>query len=293
MEKHQFCENYRDNEALRAAFFDFSEIIFSGIDFRLWFAKGYWRNSYIPFSIIENGRIVSNVSITKMNILLNGQPVRGIQIGTVGTIPEYCGQGLSRLLMERVLKKYNDRTDLFFLFANESVVDFYPKFGFRNIKEAVFKAKNRNLELNYSARKLDIGLDKNFKIITNLVENRRTITRHFGAENYGFITMWHVLNIFPRNLFFLDDDSILFIITEDGDILHVWDIIYTEPFDISTAIPKIIQNDKIKSIHYHLPPDQVPFSYDEVELNNDSLLFVRGSFTIKDDYFKFPTTAQT
>lgn len=293
MQKFEFLENYRDDDALRAAFFDFSEIIFPGIDFRQWFSKGYWRNHYIPFSIVENGRIISNVSITKMEILINGYPARGIQIGTVGTISEYRRQGLSLLLMERILNKYLDRTDLFFLFANESVIDFYPKFGFRSIKEAVYKSRGRFPQADEPARKLDIGLDKDYKIITDLVDNRSIITGLFGAANYGFITMWHVLNIFPRNLFYLSEDEIIFIATEDGDTLHLWDIIFKRPFDISAAIPKLIRSNKIKSIHFHFPPDQLHFSYDDIELNNDSLLFIRGPFALKEGFFKFPTTAQT
>ncbi|WP_165778752.1 hypothetical protein [Leptospira perolatii] len=41
-------------------------------------------------------------------------------------------------LMKDALSDYEGKVDLFFLFANESVLDFYPKFGFRKIEETIF-----------------------------------------------------------------------------------------------------------------------------------------------------------
>ena len=65
-----------------------------------------------------------------MNLIVNDKTVNGIQIGAVGTLPEYRNKGLSKYLMDLVLDKYQDSTDISFLFANETVTEFYPKFGF-------------------------------------------------------------------------------------------------------------------------------------------------------------------
>ena len=58
-----------------------------------------------------------------------------MQLGTVLTAPACRGQGLSRALMERVLADWREGCDLVFLFANNSVLDFYPRFGFVPLTE--------------------------------------------------------------------------------------------------------------------------------------------------------------
>ena len=51
------------------------------------------------------------------------------------TEQEYRHQGLSRVLPERVLTEWQSKCDLIYLFVNDEVLDFYPKFVFRPIVE--------------------------------------------------------------------------------------------------------------------------------------------------------------
>jgi GNAT superfamily N-acetyltransferase len=65
-----------------------------------------------------------------MNLNVFGEKKRYIQLGTVMTHPDYQGQGLSRVLLKKAIADYRDKCDLIFSFANNSVLNFYPKFGF-------------------------------------------------------------------------------------------------------------------------------------------------------------------
>jgi GNAT superfamily N-acetyltransferase len=293
MSKFEIHDNYRDNGALRDEFFLFTGKIYPRFDFSGWFMRGYWLDNYIPISIVVDNKIVSNISITKMKILLEGRLQNGIQIGTVGTIPEYRKQGLSRVLMAYILDKYKDATDLFFLFANETVLDFYPKFGFRGCREVIFKSVSDIPGPRYGARKLSPERESDMAVMADLLTSRKDLTEIFGARDYDFITLWHILNIFPNDLYYLEKDNIILIVTEEREQLHIWDIIYKEAFDINSAISGVMQNDRIKSVIYHFPPDKLPYHYDTVEIDGDSGLFVKGDFPIENRQFKFPVTAQT
>jgi predicted N-acetyltransferase YhbS len=293
MTQYKVHEAYHNNDDLRNKFFEFTQTVFPGADFKKWYLKGFWLDKYIPFSIVEDDKIISNVSISKMDLLIDSKFVNGMQFGTVGTIPEYRNRGLSRYLMEYVLEKYKDSIDFSFLFANESVLDFYPKFGFKRQNAVIFKSTNDIPKANFSTEKLNLELEDDFKLIQKMLMYRLVITRLFGAMGYEFITMWHILNIFPNCLYYLEDDDIIFIISETDGHLHVWDVIYTKPFDISSALSKVIENDNLKSIRYYFSPDQIKFKYDEVENDEDSPLFVRGDFPIVGKEAKFPATAYT
>lgn len=290
----EIFENFRDNELLRNNFFEFVNKIFPGLSFNQWYDKGYWTGKYIPHSLVKDNQIISNVSISKMKICMEGNFIQGIQFGTVGTLPEYRKQSMSKNLMDYVLDKYEESADLFFLFANDSVLNFYPKFGFEQKKEMVYILKSGIPKSNYKAVKLDIRNKFNFELIKGLLNNRLMLTEIFGSQNYQFITMWHILNVFPENIYYLKDENIIFIYTIENNQLKIWDILFAEPFNISLCLSNIIPHKiNIKSICFYFPPDQIKFNYDEVLEDSDSLLFVKGNFPIKGKHFKFPTTAQT
>lgn len=68
----EIVENYRDNPVYRNLFFKCVKIVFPSADFKSWYKNGYWTTAYIPFSIVKQGNLVSNVSISLMNSLIRG-----------------------------------------------------------------------------------------------------------------------------------------------------------------------------------------------------------------------------
>lgn len=97
-----------------------------------------WGEDYRPYILFDGERAAANVSVNRMDFRLHGRERRYIQLGTVMTHPDYRGRGLSRWLMERVLREWGGRCDALYLFANDSVLDFYPRFGFRKEEEVRF-----------------------------------------------------------------------------------------------------------------------------------------------------------
>jgi len=130
----ELVKNYRHNEVLRRSFNALTEQTF-GFHFEDWYRLGYWREDYVPYSIVEEGQVVANVSVNHTNFLYRGELIRLVQLGTVMTHPDYRGQGLIRRLMEEIEEDYAARVDGMYLFANDEVLDFYPKFGFRTGRE--------------------------------------------------------------------------------------------------------------------------------------------------------------
>lgn len=131
---YQYTTAVRDNATLRKSFNELTQQVF-GFDFEGWYQSGHWGDLYIPHVLVDNEKVVSNVSVNLMEFTVNGTKKNYIQIGTVMTDPEYQGQGLNREIMERILKEYIDKVDGFYLFGNDSVLDYYPKFGFKPSKE--------------------------------------------------------------------------------------------------------------------------------------------------------------
>ena len=137
----ELVSDYMRDDTLRHALNDLTRKTF-GFDFEDWVTGGYFEGDYIPYSFIENGKIISNVSANRMTFLQNGIDRNYIQIGTVMTDEAYRRHGLAKKLLEHVVKQYKDRCDGFYLFANQDAVDFYNRCGFSKETEYRYSVKN-------------------------------------------------------------------------------------------------------------------------------------------------------
>lgn len=237
--------------------------------------------------------MIANASVMRMNVWLENKLVPAVQIGAVGTVEDYRHRGLSRLLMEHVMERFEPEVELVFLFANDSVVDFYPKLGFDRAHEVVFVATEKLPGPDYGARKLDLSRPEDHAVVAELIAERDDPTRLFGASDFGHITWFYLLLGFDQRLHYLEKEEILFILSEKEGVVHIWDAISRTPFDMAAVLPKVLPCERPKAVHYYFSPDRLQFAYDSVVEPEDSYLFVRGHFPPGDKPFKFPFTAQT
>ena len=132
----EIVKHYRKNDALRASFNALADATF-GLNFENWYQNGFWTDAYDPYSILEDGKIVANVSLNRTDFVMDGERKRIYQLGTVMTYPEYRNRGYIRRLMAEIEKDTADG-DGMYLFGSDSVVEFYPKFGFRKGVEHIY-----------------------------------------------------------------------------------------------------------------------------------------------------------
>lgn len=122
--------DYMQSADARAALGALTQATF-GFDFEAWVTRGFCaRGAYVPYSFEEDGRILSNVSVNRMEFCLNGEKRRWLQLGTVATREDMRGRGLARRLVEIALADSMDGCGGVYLFANPEAVGFYEKCGF-------------------------------------------------------------------------------------------------------------------------------------------------------------------
>ena len=135
--KYNYITAVKNDDRLRESFNELTRKTFC-FDFVSWYETGHWGEMYLPHVLVDGDKVISNVSVNLMQFDLNGEKKNYIQLGTVMTDPEYRGQGLNRFIMEQILREYEGKVDGIYLFGNDSVLDYYPKFGFRPSKEYEF-----------------------------------------------------------------------------------------------------------------------------------------------------------
>ncbi len=134
--------NYREKEELRRSFNALAEATF-GLNFETWYRLGWWTDSYMPYSVLEDGKVVANVSVNRTDMVIEGQRKEIYQLGTVMTDPAYRNRGYIRALMATIEEDIAG-ADGVYLFANDSVLEFYPKFGFAQNREFCYSKSVKN-----------------------------------------------------------------------------------------------------------------------------------------------------
>ena len=148
---------YKDDSARLDSFNELTRKTF-GFDFVKWHEAGHFGEMYVPHVIMDKDKVVSNVSVNRMQIDIGGNIKNYIQLGTVMTDEAYGKQGLNRKIMDFVLQEYADKVDGLYLFGNDSVRNYYPKFGFVPCEEYeyYFSYGKGKVVLPYAFEKVDI-----------------------------------------------------------------------------------------------------------------------------------------
>lgn len=170
MEKYKLLIGYQNEEKYRAAF-DHLAIKTFNLSFEKWYQAGYWKEKYIPCTLFDGESAIANVSVNIMDFSVMGEQQRYIQLGTIMTDENYRKKNLSRFLMEQVLEEWSTKCQLVYLYANGTVLDFYPKFGFSPVKEyAYFKQVEKKKGLG-DFKKLNMDLSSNREMLYEYARN--------------------------------------------------------------------------------------------------------------------------
>lgn len=285
--EYTIIKNYRKNDALRASFNSLTYETF-GFDFEEWYRNGYWNDKYIPYSIFFDGQIIANVSVNIMDFENRGSEEHYIQLGTVMTKTEYRNQGLIRALMTEIEKDYAD-VDGVFLFANDEVAGFYPKFGFKTAQE--FQCvKTVDITNEITAEKADMNSKEDWDRVRNAID-MSAANSNFDLRNNSDLAMFYLSSFMRESVYFVKETEAYVVADVEGEKLLIHAIYSEKKVDIDTVISAFGKEVKRAKLGF-TPLDSDGF--DKVLLKEeDTTLFVKGkafdSFT--DEKKMFPLLA--
>ncbi len=283
---YELEQDYRDNDELRGSFNALVESTF-GINFEQWYANNYWGDNYSPYSLMHNNKIVSNVSISKMEIHLENQVINGIQIGTVMTHEDYRHRGLNRFLLELILKEWEDKSDLIYLFANDSVLDFYPKFNFKKANEYQHVINISSTNNTSELKKLDIDNNEDLNLLLKTLANPNPISKITVPNNTSLI-MFYCLYFKKNNIYYLEQLDAIVIADFKDDILVIDDIYSKSPINLKDAI-MLIANSSITNVKLGFTPlDDTNFQSSLLEDGDTLFVWKNCKSYFEDKKWRFP-----
>lgn len=269
--QYKYITNYKNNDILRKSFNELTEKTYS-FNFVEWFQNGFWDENYIPYSLADGEKIIANVSVNKMDFTLDGAEKRYIQIGTVMTDKAYGGQGLSRYLMEKVIEEYVNKVDGIYLFANDQVLNFYPKFGFTKTKEYQY---SKLVDVNNNSKSIlhvnmadSINRNQFLETAKNCVNHER-----FSMHNFGLIAFMTTGPMINKIYYCPGEDAYVVADIKEGD-LSVHQIISLHRVNLDNIINSF--DNTIRKVYLGF----TPYDSDGYEINEyyeeDCTLFCLG-----------------
>ncbi|MGM0421228.1 MAG: GNAT family N-acetyltransferase [Bacillota bacterium] len=274
--------NNQNNKQYQHKLNDLLKEIF--LDFQFWYDLNLWDENYESYAVEEEGKIISNINVFKSQIIFKGEKYPALSLGAVATRKEERGRGLARMLMEKIIKKYDDSP--MYLSANDDVVDFYPKFGFQQVSEKL-PVYIGNVDNSCSFNKLQYDDKK----VLNYVYNRVNFSQKLDCLNAANINMFHLHVGYLKDCFYeLPECKTLLIARQTGSTLKIFALFALQPITFS-ELAAHLPFAGVQRVEFGFMPDRLEVDYTMEEYKTDPL-FVRGLDCSPGD-FKFPELAFT
>lgn len=285
--KYRFIKNYREDTNLRNSFNQLTKKNY-GFNFEAWYNAGFWGDSYIPYSLCDGDRVIANVSVNIMEFKFGEVEKKYIQLGTVMTDIDYRNQGLSRFLMEKVMEDWKNKTDGIYLFANDSVLDFYPKFGFIPIKEFQYYKEVDQMGHERNAHPIDLTTQDSLNTFADIIKHSVS-NGAFVMQNKLTLLMFYATSFMKNSVYYMKEQDAYVIAELDEHSLLIHEIIADHIIDLGSIFQAF--GSDIKKVSLGFTP-LCTDSYLKAEVNEeDTTLFVYGDElkVFSDKEIMFPT----
>lgn len=288
---------------LRRAYNRLTEAVY-GFQFEDWYQEGCWKSQHVPYVLVWEDEVAANISVNIMELDVFGERKVYLQLGTVMTAKEYRGQGFARLLMEKVLEKYRDSYDLIYLFANDTVLDFYPRYGFEKLPQFYYAKEIRQdrsgacLENHsnhqYATRKLALGREEDKEIAVKLMRKGNPFSS-MAMVNNGELYMFYAMMSYGENLYYIEELDVLAFAEYQENRLILAEVLCEKTAAASLAqIIEILANDSVTEVVLQFTPKKTE-GYQITKLEEETTLFCTGKDTelFRDKKCMFPVLSHT
>lgn len=282
----EYVTDYRDDAELRGQFDELTREVFEGFSLEPWYQSGYWDDTYVCHSLLDRvtREMVANVSVSRLAMRVQGRELLGFQVGTVATRKSFRGRGLSRLLFRKVLHLVGPRP--LFLFANESVLDFYPKFGFRQVPAQSLAVSQPSPEKSWSWTPARLDNPR----VCQLIRGERIASEVFDVLSPA-LNLFHLQAFHRKHLYLSEDEEVLLVAERQGSQLDVHGLFASLRPDPEWLLGQLSWPG-CETIRYHFEPDGFGLPYTR-QPSEDRCFFVNKSFPTTSRDWYFPGLAVT
>ncbi len=264
--------NYMKNDVYRYMLNDLTMKTF-GFSFESWVINGYFKGDYIPYSYLEDGKIICNVSVNRMDFLQNGCVKHYIQIGTVMTDEAYRHRGLAGKLLQYVLEKYEGQCDGIYLFGDLSVLGFYEKAGFGQLREYRYLLKEGTVSRADTCGFIPMQESRRAQYLAAI--RHGTVFSALEQINKFGLQLFYTASL--ENVYYHPQLDCFAVLEKDGNTLVLQSVICKEKLPLQTVIAQLGSDyDRLMLGFAPLEEERELFNAELFDGGDDYRLFYRG-----------------
>ncbi|MBO4266387.1 MAG: GNAT family N-acetyltransferase [Lachnospiraceae bacterium] len=285
----EITADYRNNDKLRNSLCDLAKQTF-GIDLTGWYDAGFWQDDYIPYSIAEDGEIISNVSVNVCNIKWRSRVYHLAQLGTVMTRKDKQQSGYCESIMKRVLADCDRSFEGTFLYTERNMEAFYGKFGFKCIKEYQCR-KKVNITQKADLEKIPTTSREDRARIVDIIQNKPQYGDRIMVNNPGLV-MFHITGTLSECVYYLPSCEAYAVASAEGGHLMLYAVYSSEKVSLGEVISSFGSN--INTVSLMFTPENNT-GFDQIIIGSDTdVLMARGGVfdNLGSDRFMLPRIAQ-
>ena len=237
-----------------------------------WYRTGAWNRQFECYAKLDGPRMLAQVGVVHLTLLLGETKCQAIELNGVAVSPEVRGRGYARELLAHILQKYASTPA--FLFANDTVLDFYPKFGFRRRRDLLPVAMEAFDHPDLVPNRLSPDEAR------PLLEQRLRLSTATDAEDGLPIALFHLYGDYAPHIYAIGKDLAV-VARQQGTTLHISDLFGRREIDWETLLPQLPFR-RIERIEFGFTPDRLGVSFHWEERQIDRNLFVRGNLNLPD-----------
>lgn len=281
-EEYTFIKDFRNIAKYRESLNKLTEATY-GFNFEEWYQQGFWGDRYRPYSFLHNGNVVANISVNLMEFFVQGKVRKCVQFGTVMTDMAYRGRGLSKALMNIVLEEYEKEYECIYLYANDTVLDFYPRFGFERAEEFVHVGYGNVDAQRHEFVKLDPKVEKNKELLFSLVRQTKPCYEYSMLDNPGLV-MFYLHSFLSENIYYCEELSLAAVAEYEENTLKLVDVFCPHEFNLNEVIASLVTKPGVKVVLGFTSFDKAGFEVAPL-LEEGTTFFTKGENFLKQGRF--------
>ncbi|MBC6973511.1 GNAT family N-acetyltransferase [Bacillus sp. Xin] len=254
-------------------------------------SNGFWDNTYKPFSYLQEGQVIANVSMFALPMLVNGEKIHAAGIQSVMTHPEYRRKGLMKQLFCKVLQEIDKKYECAILFTEKP--ELYESFGFRVVQEHLMTLSYDNKQpCSSSLRKLNFHVEKDMRLIKEIMENSQQLSMEFSTLNYQSSFYFNMYDTkWNGKLYYSEKLDALIVYEVKDKVLHLFGI-FAQIMPILDEICAEIAESFTAIVFYFYPDELGIEAVTCKEFQPETYLMIRGGEKINFKGYKFPIATE-
>lgn len=244
---------------------------------------------YEPHVLIHESTVCANVSVNQIFFMINGEKKRYIQLGTVMTHEAHQNRGLSRFLIEEVVNQWKGKCDGIYLFANDSVLQFYPKFGFKQQEEYEYILPEVSGATKARLRPLDMKDAENVSLVQQKYCEGNPFSELYMVENEPIFSFYYE-GLMMESIYFIEEFQVVVVAEEVDGTMICYDILGKTDATLEEVLSAVALQGKKREVTLGFTPTRKEGLVCQLHKEEDTTLFVHedSESMIEGKYRMFP-----